>query len=57
MHPKEAAQPPQTPPKTTPVQRGAVCPQCGQGILDYNGMLELECPRCGFSTSAGAGCT
>lgn len=51
----ETSLPPQQP--AALVKRGAPCPQCGQGLLDYNGMLELECPNCGFSTSSGAGCT
>jgi len=36
---------------------GASCPNCGKGKLDYNGLLELECPRCGYVISSGAGCT
>ena len=27
---------------------GDPCPQCGRGKLDYNGLLELECPLCGY---------
>jgi uncharacterized protein (DUF983 family) len=30
------------------LRMGDPCPQCGQGKLDYNGLLELECPRCGY---------
>jgi uncharacterized protein (DUF983 family) len=36
---------------------GDICPQCGQAKLDYNGLLELECRECGFTTGGGAGCT
>jgi DNA-directed RNA polymerase subunit RPC12/RpoP len=39
------------------LKRGAACPECGSGILDYNGMLELECPLCGFKSGGGGGCT
>ncbi len=40
-----------------PVRRGEPCPRCEHGILDYNGLLDLECPACGYSEGAGAGCT
>jgi uncharacterized protein (DUF983 family) len=40
-----------------PVRRGSPCPECGRGKLDYNGLLELECPECGYEQSSGAGCT
>jgi len=39
------------------VRRGSTCPQCAQGRLDYNGVLDLECPACGYTASDGAGCT
>lgn len=39
-----------------PPRPGAPCPQCGQGQLDYNGLLELECTQCGYTISGGA-CT
>jgi len=55
-HPSIESPIPSTLPPVT-VKRGAPCPKCGQAALDYNGLLELECPVCGFSTSAGAGCT
>ncbi|HAF61873.1 MAG TPA: hypothetical protein DCK95_06060 [Anaerolineaceae bacterium] len=32
---------------------GARCPKCKQGILDYNGMLNLQCPICGFENGYG----
>lgn len=30
------------------IQYGAVCPACGKGRLDYDGMLNLVCPVCGY---------
>jgi ribosomal protein L37AE/L43A len=36
---------------------GDYCPNCRQGTLNYNGMLELECPHCGYTLSGGGGCT
>ncbi|MBI5841794.1 MAG: hypothetical protein HZB19_17030 [Chloroflexi bacterium] len=42
---------------TKPLRKGETCPQCGQGQLDYNGLLQLECPKCGFVNSEGGGCT
>lgn len=40
-----------------PLHKGSVCPQCGEGILDYNGLLQLECPICGFVNGESGGCT
>jgi len=40
-----------------PVRRGEPCPRCGVGVLDYNGMIDLECPVCGFTEGPGGGCT
>jgi uncharacterized protein (DUF983 family) len=34
---------------------GMLCPRCGEGRIDYNGLLHLVCPVCGL-TEAGA-CT
>ena len=34
---------------------GMTCPRCGQGKIEYNGLLNLVCPSCGL-TEAGA-CT
>lgn len=28
---------------------GSLCPKCGRGILDYNGLLVLRCPACDFA--------
>jgi len=40
-----------------PLRAGTTCPACGKGRLDYNGMLALECPLCGYTSSEGGGCT
>jgi hypothetical protein len=40
-----------------PLHSGELCPQCGTGLLDYNGLLQLECPNCGFINAEGGGCT
>ncbi len=40
-----------------PLRSGGNCPRCGEGKLDYNGLLQLECPACGFVDSDGGGCT
>jgi uncharacterized protein (DUF983 family) len=29
-------------------QAGSLCPRCGQGVLDYDGMLNLQCPLCKY---------
>jgi uncharacterized protein (DUF983 family) len=39
------------------IRRGSTCPHCNEGKLDYNGLLELECDKCGYSLSSGAGCS
>jgi hypothetical protein len=31
------------------LRRGDSCPNCEQGVLDYDGMLNLGCQICGFS--------
>ncbi len=36
----------------TEIRFGAICPKCKQGRFDYDGLLNLVCPKCGF-TSAG----
>jgi hypothetical protein len=41
----------------TPLRAGTTCPVCGKGKLDYNGLLALECPACGYASSEGGGCT
>ncbi len=35
------------------LRQGTLCPQCGQNKLDYDGLLNLSCSRCGYSL---AGC-
>lgn len=48
--------PPETPaPPRKAAEAGLPCPQCGQGRLDYDGLLNLVCPMCGFVE--GGGCT
>ena len=42
---------------TPSLRKGDVCPQCGEGKLDYNGLLQLECSACGFVNGEGGGCT
>jgi len=37
------------------LQAGIICPRCGQGVIDYDGLLQLVCPNCGLK-EAGA-CT
>ncbi|NMC30653.1 MAG: hypothetical protein GYA45_11340 [Pelolinea sp.] len=29
-------------------QAGAICPYCNQGILEYNGLLNIQCSNCGL---------
>ncbi|MFH1524840.1 MAG: hypothetical protein ABIF04_07720 [Chloroflexota bacterium] len=36
---------------------GALCPECGTGKLDYNGLLEMECLACGYRTNNVGVCT
>ena len=31
------------------LRQGSLCPQCGQEKLDYDGMLNLSCPGCGYT--------
>lgn len=40
-----------------PLKKGEPCPQCNAALLDYNGLLQLECPACGFVNAEGGGCT
>jgi len=39
------------------VKRGETCPHCHVGVIDYNGLLDLECPICGYREGLGGGCT
>lgn len=39
-----------TPAKAThEVRAGDLCPQCQEEILDYDGLLNLTCPKCGYA--------
>ncbi len=31
---------------------GQNCPRCGQAKLDYNSLLNLSCPHCGYEVNA-----
>jgi len=31
---------------------GQVCPRCGRAKLDYNSLLNLNCPLCGYELNA-----
>jgi uncharacterized protein (DUF983 family) len=46
---------PGSPEGSEPVEQhvGDVCPHCGEGCLDYDGMLNLVCDQCGYTL---AGC-
>lgn len=28
---------------------GDPCPKCGQAVLEYDGLLNLACPNCGYA--------
>ncbi len=32
---------------------GGKCTKCGRGKLDYNGLLQLMCPVCGYVADSG----
>ena len=32
---------------------GELCQRCGKAVLDYDGLLNLACDRCGYSLSGG----
>jgi uncharacterized protein (DUF983 family) len=57
LNPKLKRVPAPKPESIRPPRRGDVCPNCGAGKLDYNGVLDLACENCGYSLSGGAGCT
>jgi uncharacterized protein (DUF983 family) len=40
-----------------PVLAGGLCPKCGKGKLDYNGVLDLDRPVCGYTSNGGVGYT
>jgi len=31
------------------IRRGDRCPMCQQGVMDYDGLLNLACPVCGYT--------
>jgi len=33
---------------------GDPCPRCGKAALDYNGLLQVTCPHCGYRVEGGA---
>lgn len=35
------------------LRSGDLCPHCRAGRMDYDGMLNLTCPICGFSPGGG----
>jgi uncharacterized protein (DUF983 family) len=35
------------------LRSGDLCPNCRAGRLDYDGLLNLTCPQCGFSPGGG----
>jgi uncharacterized protein (DUF983 family) len=39
--------------ETAELHAGDICPRCRNGTLDYDGLLNLACPQCGYSL---AGC-
>jgi hypothetical protein len=39
--------------ETAELHAGDTCPCCRNGTLDYDGLLNLTCPQCGYSL---AGC-
>jgi uncharacterized protein (DUF983 family) len=30
------------------IGEGTICPDCGKGKLEYDGLLNLNCPNCGL---------
>jgi len=37
-----------------PPRAGQTCPNCGKGQLDYDGLLQLSCPLCGYVAEGGS---
>ena len=37
-----------------PPKPGDVCPECGEGLLAYDGLFVLTCEKCGKAAEAGA---
>lgn len=38
------------------LERGQRCPECEEGILQYDSLFVLTCPRCGYVAESGV-CT
>ena len=36
-------------PCARPLRSGDACPGCGTGRMDYDGLLNLVCPECGYT--------
>ena len=39
--------------KSPPIELNSICPSCEQGKMEYNGLLNLECPICHFEYGGG----
>lgn len=39
------------------LRRGDLCPKCGQGHMDYDGLLNLSCTNCDYTKPDGCGFT
>lgn len=35
--------------KDKELRSGDLCPNCWQGRMDYDGLLNLTCPKCGYA--------
>lgn len=35
------------------LRSGDLCPKCKHALLDYDGLLNLACPACGFAETGG----
>lgn len=44
---------PLTPASFTDLHEGDACPKCKQGIMEYDGLLNLSCNQCGFCGDRG----
>lgn len=48
---------PEVNPVVAPLNPGDLCPKCQEGRMDYDGLLNLACSKCGYALSEAAGCT
>jgi len=39
--------------RTRCLRQGDRCPRCKKAKLEYNGLIQLACPRCGFMADPG----